>query len=51
MLALAAAGVTEVYEIGSGKVLTGLAGRIDKSLKAQAVGTMAEIDAALPGLG
>jgi [acyl-carrier-protein] S-malonyltransferase len=45
ILALAAAGVTEVYEIGSGKVLTGLAGRIDKTLKAQAVGTMADIDA------
>jgi [acyl-carrier-protein] S-malonyltransferase len=50
VLALAAAGVTEVYEIGSGKVLTGLAGRIDKALKAQAVGTMADIDAAMAGL-
>jgi [acyl-carrier-protein] S-malonyltransferase len=47
VLAMAAAGVTELYEIGSGKVLTGLAGRIDKSLKAQAVGTPADIEAAL----
>jgi [acyl-carrier-protein] S-malonyltransferase len=51
MLALAAAGVTDVYEIGSGKVLTGLAGRIDKALKAQAVGSAADIDAAMAGLG
>jgi [acyl-carrier-protein] S-malonyltransferase len=50
VLALAAAGVTDVYEIGSGKVLTGLAGRIDKTLKAQAVGTMSDIDAAMAGL-
>lgn len=47
VLAMAAAGVTELYEIGSGKVLTGLAGRIDKSLKAMAVGTPADIEAAL----
>jgi [acyl-carrier-protein] S-malonyltransferase len=50
MLALAAAGVTDVYEIGAGKVLTGLAGRIDKSLKASAIGTSADIEAAWPGL-
>jgi [acyl-carrier-protein] S-malonyltransferase len=47
VLAMAAAGVTELYEIGSGKVLTGLSGRIDKSLKALAVGTPADIEAAL----
>jgi [acyl-carrier-protein] S-malonyltransferase len=50
MLALAAAGVTDVYEIGAVKVLTGLAGRIDKSLKASAIGTSADIEAAWPGL-
>lgn len=50
VLAMAAAGVTDLYEIGSGKVLSGLAGRIDKSLKAQAVGTAAEIEAAAAGL-
>lgn len=43
---LVANGVTNLYEIGAGKVLTGLAGRIDKSLAAQAVGDVATIDAA-----
>ena len=51
VLAMASAGVTQFYEIGSGKVLSGLAGRIDKSLKAQPVGTPADIEAALGGLG
>jgi [acyl-carrier-protein] S-malonyltransferase len=46
VLAMAAAGVTTLIEAGSGKVLTGLAGRIDKSLKAQAIGTPADIEAA-----
>lgn len=48
--AMAKAGVTHLYEIGSGKVLCGLAGRIDKSLKSQPVGTPADIDAALAAL-
>lgn len=47
VLAMAAAGVTQLFEIGSGKVLCGLAGRIDKTLKAQPIGTPADIDAAL----
>jgi [acyl-carrier-protein] S-malonyltransferase len=46
VLAMAAAGVTTLIEAGSGKVLTGLAGRIDKSLKAQAIGTPGDIEAA-----
>jgi [acyl-carrier-protein] S-malonyltransferase len=50
VLAMAAAGVTQFYEIGSGKVLTGLAGRIDKSLKAQTVGTPADIAAVVAAL-
>lgn len=45
VLTMAAAGVTELYEIGTGKVLSGLAGRIDKSLKATPVGTPADIEA------
>lgn len=45
VLAMAAAGITELYEIGTGKVLSGLAGRIDKSLKATPVGTPADIEA------
>jgi [acyl-carrier-protein] S-malonyltransferase len=48
--AMAKAGVTHLYEIGSGKVLSGLAGRIDKSLKSQPVGTPGDIDAALTAL-
>ena len=50
VLAMAGAGVTQVYEIGSGKVLTGLTGRIDKGLRAQAVGTPGDIAAAMAGL-
>jgi [acyl-carrier-protein] S-malonyltransferase len=47
---LAGNGVTDVFEIGSGKVLAGLAKRIEKSLEAQSLGTPADIDAALPKL-
>ncbi|HEX2843066.1 ACP S-malonyltransferase [Hyphomicrobium sp.] len=47
---LAQNGVTEVFEIGSGKVLAGLAKRIEKSLEAASIGTPADIDAALPKL-
>jgi [acyl-carrier-protein] S-malonyltransferase len=48
--AMAAAGVTHMYEIGSGKVLAGLAKRIVPSLQASSIGTPAEIEAALPAL-
>ncbi len=47
---LAAHGVTDVYEIGAGKVLAGLAKRIDASLNAASIGTPADIDAALSRL-
>lgn len=40
-------GATQVFEIGHGKVLAGLAGRIDKSLKAMSVGNPGDFDAAL----
>ena len=50
MLVMAAAGVTEFYEIGTGKVLSGLAGRIDKSLKSTPVGTPEDIAAVAGGL-
>ncbi|MFC3165173.1 ACP S-malonyltransferase [Ciceribacter thiooxidans] len=46
----AANGVTTLYELGSGKVLTGLARRIDKSVNGIAVNTPADIDAALAAL-
>lgn len=43
-------GVTTLYEIGSGKVLTGLARRIDKTVTGIAVNTPADIEAALKTL-
>lgn len=46
----AANDVTTLYEIGSGKVLTGLARRIDKTIDGIAVNTASDIDAALAGL-
>ena len=46
MAYLLANGVTALYELGAGKVLTGLAGRVDKSLSAAAVGDVASINAA-----
>lgn len=44
--ALAARGVTQMAECGPGKVLTGLARRIDKSIDARALGMPADFDAA-----
>ena len=48
--AMAANGVTDLYEIGAGRVLSGLAKRIVPSLGASSIGTPAEIEAALPAL-
>ena len=45
--ALAAAGTTRIAECGPGKVLTGLARRIDKQIEARALGEPADFDAAL----
>ena len=45
--ALAARGATRIAECGPGKVLSGLAKRIDKSLEARALGTAADFEAAL----
>jgi len=47
---MAQAGVTTLYEIGAGRVLTGLARRIERSLDAKSVGTPDEIDAAAEAL-
>src|SRR3546814_15879880 len=45
--ALASTGIMRLGECGPGKVLTGLARRIDKSLDARALGTPGDVDAAL----
>lgn len=47
---LAGNGITEVFELGSGKVLAGLAKRIEKSLEATSIGTPEDVEAAPPKL-
>lgn len=42
---MAANGITEVYEIGAGKVLAGLVGRIEKGIKTASVGTPDDVAA------
>ncbi|RWD94007.1 ACP S-malonyltransferase [Mesorhizobium sp.] len=48
---LGANGVATLYEVGAGKVLSGLARRINRDIATAAIGTAAEIDAALAALG
>ncbi|MEQ8295462.1 MAG: ACP S-malonyltransferase [Nitratireductor sp.] len=43
-------GVTGLFEVGAGKVLSGLARRIDRSLATTSVGSPADIDAAFAAL-
>jgi len=50
VLAMANNGVTDIYEIGAGRVLSGLAKRVVPSLNASSIGTPSEIEAALPAL-
>lgn len=47
VLAMAQAGVTEIWEIGAGKALSGMVRRIDKSIACRAVGTPDEVKAAI----
>ncbi len=47
---MTANGISDVYEIGAGKVLAGLAKRIDPALNAMSVGTPADIEPALARL-
>ena len=44
-------GVTSLYEVGSGKVLSGLARRIDREISTASVGTPADVEAAIAALG
>ncbi|MFC3322360.1 ACP S-malonyltransferase [Mesorhizobium cantuariense] len=44
-------GVTTLYEIGAGKVLSGLARRINRDIATASVGSAAEVEAALAALG
>lgn len=43
-------GVTTLYEVGSGKVLSGLARRINRDIATSAINTPAEVEAALAAL-
>lgn len=45
VLYMAQQGITQAYEIGAGKVLSGLMGRIDKSIKTASIGTPEDIAA------
>ena len=47
---MAAQGVTELWEIGAGRALSGMARRIERSLAARAVGTPDEVRAAAQSL-
>jgi [acyl-carrier-protein] S-malonyltransferase len=47
VLTMKVAGVEQMFELGAGKVLSGLVRRIDRDLTAQAVGEPADIEAAL----
>ena len=47
---MAAQGVTEAWEIGAGKALSGMIKRIDRSVATQAVGTPADVTAAAAAL-
>jgi [acyl-carrier-protein] S-malonyltransferase len=47
----AANGVTTLYEIGAGKVLSGLARRINRDVSTAAVGSPADVEATLAALG
>src|SRR5437667_1293641 len=50
VMRMAADGVTDIYEIGSGKVLAGLAKRIAPMLNAVSVGTPQDVEAVLSAL-
>lgn len=46
---MAGQGVTEIWEIGAGKALSGMVRRIDRSVATKAIGTVADIEALAAG--
>ncbi|WP_425090975.1 ACP S-malonyltransferase [Tropicimonas sp. S265A] len=44
---MAAQGVTEIWEVGAGKALIGMVRRIDRSIATRAIGSPADVDAAV----
>ncbi|MAU51297.1 MAG: [acyl-carrier-protein] S-malonyltransferase [Roseovarius sp.] len=48
---MAAEGVTEIWEIGAGKALSGMIRRIDRDIACRAIGTAAEVREAAAALG
>lgn len=50
VVAMAAAGVSEIWEIGAGKALAGMIRRIDKAIATRAVGTPEDVAAASASL-
>ena len=50
VLWMAAAGVTEVWEIGAGRALSGMVRRIDKAIECRAVGSPEDVVAAVAAL-
>jgi [acyl-carrier-protein] S-malonyltransferase len=45
-----AEGVTKIWEIGAGKALSGMVRRINRDITCRAVGTSADVDAAVASL-
>lgn len=45
VLAMATDGVTEIWEIGAGKALSGMIRRIDRSIATKAIGTADDVNA------
>ena len=46
---MASQGVTEIWEIGAGKALSGMIRRIDRSIATKAIGTVADVESAKAG--
>jgi [acyl-carrier-protein] S-malonyltransferase len=44
---MAAQGVTEIWEVGAGKALIGMVRRIDRTIATRAIGTSADVQAAV----